>query len=90
MPVLASSSAMTCLQFPHGDGESSVNPLPAKEAMAIATGFSSGKFVIELERAFRSAQIPEGKAAFSTFAPRTIAPLSSLTAAPTLKFEYGA
>ena len=42
------------------------------------------------ESAFLSAHIPDGNAAFSTFVPQTIIPLSSLTAAPTLNFEYGA
>ena len=40
-------------------------------------------------RAVRSAQVPTGYAAFSTFAPRTISPDFKSREAPTLNLEYG-
>jgi hypothetical protein len=38
----------------------------------------------------RSAQIPDGYAAFSTLHPATISPSAVSSAAPTAKLEYGA
>lgn len=89
-PLLASSSAITCLQLPQGVTGSAVNPSSVNAATAIATGLSSGKFDNEADMALLSAQIPEGNAAFSTFVPLTVFPFSSLSAAPTLNPEYGA
>ena len=90
LPLLVSSSAITCLQFPHGETLSAMSPFSVIAVMAMATGLSSGKFETAAAKAVLSAQVPEGKAAFSTFEPCTILPDSSLTAAPTLNFEYGA
>jgi hypothetical protein len=73
--------------LPHGETGSVVKPLSLSAAIANATGLSPGKFEEAFENALLSAQMPEGNAAFSTFVPRTIFPLSSLTAAPTLNCE---
>jgi len=59
-------------------------------AMAIVFTGVSGYLVAAEEMATRSAQTPEGYAAFSWLFPVNIAPFSSKTHAPTLNPEYGA
>ena len=89
-PCLISSSAISCRQFPQGGTGSSVNSPSEIAAIASAAGFLPGYPDQQADNAHLSAQVPDGNAAFSTFEPETVSPVSSRTAAPTRNPEYGA
>lgn len=83
--LTSQNSLMYCLHMPQGlaGGEMSVATARARMSPRRAPSTTA------VPRAVRSAHVPTGYAAFSTFAPRTSSPDFKSREAPTLNLEYG-
>lgn len=92
--VLASRNSLrACRHMPHGLQKSRSTPSRALRSVATPSALKSPRrrppVVTAVPSATRSAQVPDGYAAFSKLAPGTRVPLCANSIAPTRKCEYG-